>query len=179
MRKSKDITKYDIDWQMLRSEVKGKSTDILSKLSKVRNYWNTNQTVDNWERIVNWLEGLKMGYIASKNQSAIDLINKEISFYKSNTVTNKEKLSSDQDQLSRIMLYNFKQRFDLWRDLFKRNEKWLARGYNHKEHNHFMDLMGQVFKKNKEKLTDRYSFEKLNELRQAALGIENTHKFFF
>jgi hypothetical protein len=181
MRKSKDITKYDIDWQVLRATVKGGKTDVISKLSKVRDYWNDNQSMDNWERVVNWLEGLRMGYIASKNQQAMDLIDKEIEFYKQNTVSNKEDILSDQEHIARMMKYDFKTRYGLWRDLFKRNEKWLAKGYNHKEHNHFMDLMWEVFKKNNEEsnLKENYSFEKLSALRDEAEGLDNTHKFFF
>ena len=74
-----------------------------------------------------------------------------------------------------------KERLRLWKDLFNRNKKWLQKGYVHKEHNHFMDLLYDVFVENGEdqQLPPNYSFKELRKLREDAVGKENTHKFFF
>ena len=72
MRKSKDITKYNADWQIVRSSIKGSKFGLEEKLSKVKNYFNSSKSEDRWERAVNWCEGLIMGYKASKNLDADD-----------------------------------------------------------------------------------------------------------
>lgn len=181
MRKSKDITKYDVDWQMVRTKVKGQKTPFDEKLKIVKDFWSNNPTIDNQERILNWLEGLKMGYIASHNDSAINDIDKEMEDYKSEVPQEKEEDLTDQEQIDKIKHYDFKDRLALWKDLFKRNEDWLEKGYNHKEHNHFMDLLWLVFRDNKEEgnIPAEYDSIKLYKLRNAAEKKENTHKFFF
>jgi len=80
-----------------------------------------------------------------------------------------------------ITKYDFKDRLNLWKDLFKRNENWLEKGYNHKEHNHFMDLLWLVFRDNKEEgdIPIEYDSIKLYKMRKDAEGKKNTHKFFF
>lgn len=181
MRKSKDITKYDVDWQIVRSKVKGPKTDLISKLGEVRKYWDITKTKDSWERIVNWLEGLRMGYIAAKNQQALNDIDNEILWYKQQAPTKKEQVLTDNLHKNKISKYAFNERIALWKDLFTRNKKWLAKGYFHPEHNHFMDLLYDVFvtKKEDANIPTNYSFNNLQALRQAAVGKENTHKFFF
>ena len=37
MHKSKDISKYNIDWQILRANIKGDNKDLPAKLNKVFN----------------------------------------------------------------------------------------------------------------------------------------------
>lgn len=181
MRKSKDISKYDIDWQMVRAKVKGQKTPFDDKLKIVKDFWTQYPTLDNQERILNWLEGLRMGYIASHNNSAINSIDKEMENYKNEVTSKKEEDLTDQEQIDKIKKYDFDSRLGLWKDLFKRNENWLEKSYNHKEHNHFMDLLWLVFRENKEEsdIPEEYDSIKLYKLRKAADKKENTHKFFF
>ena len=61
MQKSKDISKYDIHWQIVRVQAK-KYKDISSKINYVLDFYSNHKTLDNHERIMNWLEGLAMGY---------------------------------------------------------------------------------------------------------------------
>lgn len=182
MKKSKNITKYDINWQILRSQIKGPKTPLIDKLSRVRSFWKLNRTIDSWERIVNWLEGLRMGYIASKNQEAIRLIDNETKKYQSEKNNlEKEEQKDRGNHKETIQNYSFKERLNLWKDLFKRNQKWLERGYFHNEHNQFMDLLYDVFVEMGEesKLPDNYSFKKLKNMREDGIKKKNTHKFFF
>lgn len=181
MKKTKDITKYDIDWQMVRSKVKGQKIEFEDKIKIVKDFWDNNKSIDNKERIMNWLEGLSMGYVSSGNTKAINNINKELEFYKKENPQDKETTISDSDEIEKIKRYDFKDRLILWKDLFKRNENWLEKGYHHNEHNHFMDLMWKVFEINKEtdKIPDNYNNIELYKLRKNAEGMENTHKFFF
>jgi hypothetical protein len=179
MKKSKDVTKYDPDWQIVRVSVKGPSTSLDDKLRIANEYFARNKTYDAWERVANWLEGLQMGYKAAGDTAAIERIAAELSRYNGIVPSTKEPQLSDDDVIARLKRYSPQQRLQLWRDLFDRNKKWLAKGYNHGEHNHFMDLMYQVFTAQKENIPSSVSKEKLDALRKSSATLQNTHKFFF
>jgi len=174
MRKSKDITKYNADWQIVRSSIKGSKFGLEEKLSKVKNYFNSNKSEDRWERAVNWCEGLIMGYKASKNLDAIDRIIKEIDSYGDRSLYNKEDSNVNNNTLLRE--YSYDERLVLWKDMYRTNTKWLKKGYYHKECNEFMDDMVNIFMKNRE---DIWRFDILLEIREESKNLENTHKFFF
>ena len=78
MRKSKDITKYNADWQIVRSSIKGSKFSLEEKLSKVKRYFDNNRSEDRWERCVNWCEGLIMGYKAAKNVDGVIIFDLEL-----------------------------------------------------------------------------------------------------
>lgn len=181
MRKSKDITKYDPDWQMVRARVKGSKTDIIAKLKQVNDFWKKNQSIDNWERVVNWLEGLRMGYVSAQDQNALNLIDNEIKHYKKIKPTAKQQPYSDDEQIEKLSHYPFTDRYHLWKDLYRRNKVWLTKGYFHPEHNHFTDLMWEVFKLKNEtsRISPNFSYNNIKQLRHKAMGMKNTHKFFF
>ena len=173
MRKSKNITKYNADWQIVRSSIKGSKFSLEEKLYKVWNYFSSNESEDRWERCVNWCEGLIMGYKASKNADAINRIMEEIESYGDRSLYNRE-VSEDNNLL--LEKYDYSERLLLWKDLYKTNTKWLKKGYYHKECNEFMDDMVNVFMRNRE---DIWRFDNLLELREESKNLENTHKFFF
>lgn len=179
MRKSADITKYDPDWQIIRVKVKGPTVGLEDKLKIVSQYYNRNKTVDAWERVVNWLEGLSMGYRSSGDNQAISRIATEISFYNGIKPSAKQERLAADTLVSRLSMYPYSERVQLWRDLFDRNKKWLNKGYRHVEHNEFMDALGRLFVKNRETIPDNVSIEKLEELRKKSATLDNTHKFFF
>jgi hypothetical protein len=174
MRKSKDITKYNADWQIVRSSIKGSKFSLEEKLSKVKKYFDYNRSEDRWERCVNWCEGLIMGYKASKNLDAIDRIIKEIDSYDDRSLYNKEDSNVNNNTLLRE--YSYDERLVLWKDMYRTNTKWLKKGYYHKECNEFMDDMVNIFMKNRE---DIWRFDILLEIREESKNLENTHKFFF
>ena len=178
MKKSKDITKYNLKWQMVRSRIKGPNTSLDDKIEAVNNYYNSEKTVDAYERVLNYLEGLQLGY-KGKDQKAVNFINTVIMNYKTINTENLIKEPNGFITFEDASKYSFEERYNLWKDLFLRNKKWLEKGYIQKEINDFMDVLYQLFQQNKEKLGSSYSFEKLEQLRNNAAGKENTHKFFF
>ena len=178
MKKSKDITKYNLKWQMIRASIKGSDTTLEEKLAKVNSYFNEEKTIDAYERVLNYLEGLQMGY-KGKDPDAVNIIQGEIDRYHS---INTSELTKEQNgfiTFEDATKYSFKDRYNLWRDLFIRNKKWLEKGYIQKEINDFMDILYRLFKQNNEELDRAYSYEKLQQLRKEAGTKENTHKFFF
>jgi len=178
MRKSVDVTKYEIDWQILRSSVKGKFNDNLSlKFDKVRSYFEQTYSYDRWERCVNWLEGLEKGM---KDDCKKFLILEEINQYKSIKPIKRESIIINQ-QKNEIIKYDFQSRYILWKDLFLTNAKWLENGYFHKECNLFIDCLYSVFKNlNEIHLIDtKYNLKNLIQLRCKCSGIPNKHQFFF
>lgn len=178
MKKSKDITKYNLKWQMIRSKIKGPSVPLKDKIKTVREYFDSEKTKDAYERVLNYLEGLMLGY-KGKNEDAVAQIAQEImEYYKIDT----NKLLKERDSFITFedaTKYSFEERYDLWKDLFIRNKKWLEKGYFQKEINDFMDVMYQLFKKNNENLDKAYSIERLEHLRKEAEGKENTHRYMF
>ena len=174
MRKSKDITKYNADWQIVRSSIKGSKFGLNEKLIKVKDYFNGNKSVDRWERCVNWCEGLIMGYKAAKNFEAIDIILSEIDTYGSRDLYSKENRDINNKEL--LVNYSYSERLILWKDMYNTNTKWLKKGYYHNECNVFMDCMIEVFNKNNEEI---WRYDKLIGFRNDSKKIDNTHKFFF
>jgi hypothetical protein len=178
MKKTKNITKYNLKWQMIRASIKGSDTPLKDKISIVNKYFNEEKTIDAYERVLNYLEGLQMGY-RGKNDNAENSIQKEIDDYHSINTAELAKEPNSFITFEDAVKYSFKKRYNLWKDLFIRNKKWLERGYFQKEINDFMDILNQLFEQNEEKLDKAYSFEKLQQLRRKAETKENTHKFFF
>lgn len=175
MHKKKDITKYNIHWQVLRVELKGNNDKLDEKLNRAFHYFNSHKSEDNWERCVNWLEGLIMGFRSSKNTTAIERIQEEIKRYGS-----REGLIKEENRIStttEMIFFDSKIRLKLLKNLFDRNKKWLVKGYVHKELNEFMDNLLATF--------EPYDLEaasiriELMRLRAIAATIPNTHKFFF
>jgi hypothetical protein len=174
MKKSKDITKYNIHWQILRAKLKNVK-NVNEKLTQASIFFQKNKTQDNWERVVNWLEGLAKGYKAAGNQMAIQQIIEEIERYGEsyNLLKEKNEISS----IEEIKQYSINDLQKLWVDLFKRNEKWLKNGYVETEINNFMYNLYSSCEEIAFK--PRYSYIKLQELQSKAKNKKNTHKFFF
>lgn len=147
MRKSVGITKYELQWQLLRSSIKGKDNnseeDLLSKFSQVRIYFEQSKTYDRWERVYNWLEGLHRGF-HKKGDFFLNLVESELVYYKS--IEPQKQTSIDcENSLSTLLFACFGERKVLWDDLFKTNKNWLEKGYFHKECNDFLDFLYQSF----------------------------------
>lgn len=178
MKKSKDITKYNLKWQIVRSSIKGPSVSLEEKINAVNTYFNSEKTKDAYERVLNWLEGLQLGY-KGKPQDAVDKIEAEIKNYEAMNTASLLKSSDEFITFKDAIQYSFEDRYVLWKDLFNRNKKWLQKGYHQKEINDFMDVLNQLFVQNEEPLGRAYSFESLENLRGEAKSKINTHKFFF
>ena len=176
MKKTKGVTKYEIEWQILRVALKGSlnesEDDLLIKINKVFNYFEKDKIYERWERVFNWLEGLLRGY-HSKEQVMIEIVRDklmEFEYLKPEIILNEKIINSE-----KILEYGDDLLKLLWVDLFRTNRKWLLKGYFHKECNDFMDL---VYNHLEESSLNRKQKELL-ALRKASSLIENNHKFFF
>jgi len=175
MRKSENISKYTIEWQVLRVSLKNKyNDDLVYKLSIVKNYFNKTKSYDRWERVYNWLEGLERGFKTHSKFHEISIIKSELNYYNEhkpdkNYISNEDNSFKDYDL---VILQK------LWKDLFKTNKNWLDNGYFHKECNDFIDKLYEYLK-NKVIFDDKYSYQCLQALRSKSLFIHNKHKFFF
>ena len=181
MHKTEGITKYNLEWQLVRSSIKGSKVKLEDKLTAALKYYESTKSYDRWERVYNWLEGLWRGYKAANNLEAMARIADMMDTFDAwkDAAVNRGALPTNRiidAQLLRTAGDN--ELIGLWNDLFRTNEGWLKKGYYHVECNEFMDFM---YDRRLQHLTikDRYSYEKLNELRHERSQIKNKHKFFF
>ena len=154
---------------MTRCRLKGQALDY--QISEGLRFLKENQTVDNWERVVNWFEGLLKCHTKRREQydkvfAAIELCGK---------IRVKEK-EGEQDVAGDLLQYSFEERKALWNDLIGRNKKWLKNGYHHDDTNNFLDEMAKLFQSRGETVNH---IEELERLRNQAFQMENTHKFLF
>lgn len=174
--KSKDITKYEALWQIVRSSVKGSRILLEDKLIKVREYFNETKTFDRWERCYNWLEGLERGYRACSNFHAIHLIKLEKAQY---TLDKPDKSTRfNTDDWEELMKADEKAIKLLWNDLFKSNINWLNGGYFHKERNEFVDKL-LIFILERGIQIKPNQLQTLQEKRAESFTKINKHKFLF
>lgn len=144
MKKTKDITKYDPEWQFVRISVKGSDVSIQSKIEIVNNYLKSNYTADAFERVLNWFEGLYKGLIGGSNNANIQLVADEINRLKAlPPITARESKKTPEGILNVIKQHSFEDRKKLWVDLFKRQKGWGK--YIHEEQNEFMKILGSTF----------------------------------
>ncbi len=181
MKKTDGITKYEMQWQLIRSSIKGQGTDLESKIQEAYSYFAETHSYDRWERVYNWLEGLQKGYAAAKNLVAINRIKQELESYAYLKETGMVKFYDSYEldveaQAKRLAQASDKAVIVLWKDLFRTNEKWLKKGYYHKECNEFMDMLWQARGID---VSDRFSMKHLQELRGLCGDMDNKHKFFF
>ena len=73
MHKSKDITKYNIDWQIVRVQLKGEK-DIDQKLAMAFDFFMDMKTIDNKERVIRNEKWLLKGYVQPEINEFMDLL---------------------------------------------------------------------------------------------------------
>jgi hypothetical protein len=174
MKKSADVSKYEPQWQVIRSIVKGNfNNDLDKKFSLVENYFKQTHTYDRWERVYNWSEGLQRGF-KNKNQEKVGYIQEKLDYLMS-LKPNKENIcySIDYDILKN---YDDKILIDLFKDLLKRNITWLKDGYFNKELNEFIDIV-LLYIENKNSIEKQII--SLDEYRKLSKTIKCTYKFIF
>ena len=130
--KSKDITKYNIDWQIVRVQAK-KYKDIAVKINYVLEFYEKHKTIDIHERIINWLEGLAMGYKITHDKAMI--LGTKVLFEPAKT---KEKVINDPEEIQKLAYdgaknYNLVFVKECFMDNFARFKKWAIEGYIHEE----------------------------------------------
>lgn len=158
MRKSKDISKYNLDWQVVRVLAKDFKS-VEEKCAWVRNFFDNYACKANWERVVNYLEGLHHGY-RKRNEKACQYIEKQIATYG---------VMADYDvfDIDSSMNWNEKQLRKCYKDNMKRYTNYCKKGYFHKEIYEFV----QTF--------DFADNDLIEDLREEANGKDNEHHFFF
>lgn len=167
MKKSADITKYNLKWQLVRVAAR-QHASVEDKVATAMEYFNDDINKHSYERVLNWLQGLHMGYRRS-SQTACDYIDTIIE-----QVKNTEVVRSDDIDIA-VTTVGDKELLRLYKDLYTRGVKWLDKGYIHEEHEAFMDNIAFELKnRNIKTKHDVYLDKRLD-----AYGMENKHKFFF
>ena len=175
MKKSKDITKYNIDWQIIRVQAK-QEKNIINKLNLVYNWFLNNQSIDNRERIINQIEGLSKAYKDFQRLIIIEEIDK---YFGLNKLPKENNYISSVEEIKK---YSDKDLFILYKDLFGRNKKWLKNNYIEEEINEFMENIAFVLFESLEytKRLESY-YSELNNLKTNIIlrGLKSTHKFLY
>jgi len=140
--KSKDITKYDPAWQMTRVEVKGSNTSIPDKLQIVDDFFRKNRTVDNQERVLNWLDGLWKGIKRTATPEIEENINNARVLWLNIRNLPKEQPKTPEETREILLTYPLSKRLLLWKDLYARTKGWGS--YLHKEQDAFMKVLAST-----------------------------------
>lgn len=159
--------KFLVDWQITR--LRCKNQPLEERIILLKTYFKNNKTIEGRDRILNYLKSIKILKIFNNL-----IIEDEENTYK---ILNLEKENIDIENFNIKELTNLSNSFiiDLHIDLYKRNEKWLKKGYYHRDQNLFMDLLLTKL----EKIPEKYNREKLFELRLRSSFIKNTYTFIF
>jgi len=178
--KSKDITKYDPEWQIVRVKIKGPKIPYDTKIKSVLGYFNKHKTRDAGERVANFIEGLAMGYKGKSTQDFVNMVLANITKLGDYQSLPKENLKNDQQVLEELKTFSKEDRILLWKDLFKRGQNWAQKsGYSHKGQDHFMGLLAKSLKND---LPSNYSFDeyfKLNKVAKVKKQDNPKSTFFF
>jgi len=172
MKKSKEVTKYEPQWQVIRSIVKGSfNNDLEYKFSLVYDYFKETNSYDRWERVYNWTEGLLRGFKDDFNRmflaEKLDFLN-ELKPDKNYIITevNYDILNNYSDEV----------KIKLYKDLVKRSSDWLKEGYANKELNDFINIL-LLYIKDQDKIIK--DINKIEKFREEAKLIKNTYKFIY
>lgn len=167
MRKSKNITKYTVEWQTVRIQAKiAKKCD--DKLELVKQYFDEHPIFSRFERAYNWGEGLLRGYKDNSNK------NKTIAFltYLEN---NKPEFTATDVDHNDFESIDPKSATNLYKDLYIRTQKWLQSGYAHKEQIAFLYALKQ--NNNNISVSDKYNIANIDDLINNKP--KNNYKFLF
>lgn len=159
--KSKDISKFDLDWQIFRVSLKKYKT-IEEKTEAILDFYKHHLNRADRERILNYLEGLSLAY-SEEDRAYIKEFAEDISKLEYSQFN---RMSFSPEKYSLIELKNLAQ------DLFIRTKKWLLKGYRHEEQIEFLKKI-LVYSKNSVRLKE------LQDLIDYSKTIPNTHKFLF
>ncbi len=161
MKKSADISKYDLDWQVHRMSLK-LWDNWEDKTLSARIYLKDHPDEGNKERVLNYLEGLALAYPVDIREKIL-LVRNDLAGMK---VGPAKPAKADFKKHDLATLHH------LARDLQTRAEKWLKKGYRSVELLGFLtDLLTYI--------EDEDRLERLSKAIDASREIPNTHKFFF
>ena len=124
--KTKGISKYRTDWQILRTSLKDYS-DVRDKLQLVRDYYAQNKNYPAYERIVNWAKGLVLGYKGRDPMSLRKVEGFLIDMGLDRPLVDKEPPEPPITSFSQEALRS------TFKDLYARAEKWSKSNYFNEE----------------------------------------------
>lgn len=161
MKKSADISKYDIHWQVFRVGLKKLST-MEDKVEAAASYLEDHPNRADKERVLNYLEGLSMAYTGDDRKFVIDT---KVSL-SAMEVSGANETSTDFSE------YDDAELLAVAKDLTTRSKKWLKKGYVHKEQ---MDFVLRLW----DYLGHQDKVAQLEADIRKAEQMPNTHSFFF
>lgn len=167
--KTKGISKYRTDWQILRTSLKDIS-NVGDKLRLVKSYYEQNKNYPTYERIVNWAQGLALGYKGRDPMSLRKVEGFLIDMGLDRPLVDKEPPEPPITSFSQEALRS------TFKDLYARAEKWSKSNYFNEELLAYLESLESAITLSLKKTT-----KTLRDKRQQAqlLGIKSTHKFLF
>ena len=128
-------SKYNLRYQLVR--IKNKKEKFLkNKLDNITSFLYNYPSVENKDRILNYLNGLELGYKDLLSRDTVRRCYVQVSkFNPTEKDTDVSIKTIDTPDL--LFLYN---------DLYKRNEQWLKNNYRHKEQNKFLEKLYKELK---------------------------------
>lgn len=134
----KRVNKYNLAWQLARVKNK-KEKFLFDKIENIKSFLKKYHSLENKERVLNYLKGLSLGY---KDFLSKSIINSEINnineFFNSQPILEDFDISINKVDTQDLLF--------LYQDLYLRNEKWLNGNYYHKEQNIFLKSLYNALK---------------------------------
>ena len=127
MQKSK-VYKYNLLWQVVRIRNK-KFKRLQDKLHNVTGFLYKYPSPQNKERVLNYLEGLALGYK--------DIDSRLVIYYHIGAIEKFKPTSIEEDTI--FLFVDTKDLLSLYKDLYKRNTNWLKGNYRNKDLNEFLE----------------------------------------
>ena len=129
MKKSVSF-KYNLLWQL--AGVKNKKEKFLkNKLDNVVSFLYNYPSADNKDRVLNYLNGLELGYKDLLSRDTVRRCYIQVSEFK----------PTEKDTDVSVRIIDTSDLLFLYNDLYKRNEQWLKNNYRHKEQNRFLEKL--------------------------------------
>ena len=122
--------KYNLLWQLTRAKNK-KEKILKNKLDNIMSFLHDYPSADNKDRILNYLNGLELGYKDLLSRDTIRRCYIQVSRFK----------PVERDVDVSVKIVNTPDLLFLYNDLYKRNEQWLKNNYRHKEQNEFLEKL--------------------------------------
>jgi len=135
--------KYVLDWQIKRILAQ-RETDIKNKLAVGCSHFYCGETVESRDRVLNWLDGLALGY--KKNESVLA----EIAARRQEIAVARPHMHDAQLTHARQKPYGEEILRELALDLLKREYRWAKSGYIQEDLNNFILELAKLM--NNEKL---------------------------
>lgn len=145
MRKTKDISKYDLEWQLYRISLK-RLPSLEAKVQAAVDFLKDHPTQADNERVINYLEGLSMAYRGDVRKKILDVAEtlKEEEYTTHNRFDFNPPLLINGNPNKGIKPKYTKAEFDslakaLIKDLLQRSKGWGS--YHHPEHEEFLQKL--------------------------------------